>query len=470
MSQLNFTIKFILFFIIVPFCLTIGVTSSFAAPIQNFTSIAKKVTPGVVNIRAVKVIKGEINRFNFFGRSPFDKNDPFNDFFNRPYRNKKNFKQRSLGSGFIIDDEGYIVTNHHVIENANEITVVLKNKKEFKAEIIGHDPYTDISLIKIKTDREITPLPLGDSDVLEVGQWVVAIGNPFGLSHTVTAGIVSAKGRIIGSGPYDDFIQTDASINPGNSGGPLLNMKGEVVGINTMIVAGGQGIGFAIPINMAKGIIEQLKSKGDVIRGWLGVTIQDLKPEIAQYYGIKGKKGALVLSVIPGDPAAEAGIRPNDIIIEVNGKKIESGRDITTTIANIGVGEVARITVIQNGKQKTVKVKIGKRPDSHAALEQTQKEQGDELGLRLSEITPQMAHQLNLKEDSGIIVAEVSPNSKAEKAGILRGDVIVEINHKPIGNIQDFKKEVKYVKKSGIIAFLIKRGSTGLLVIQIKKW
>jgi len=469
MSQLNFTIKLIIFSIIVPFCFQLGAISSFAATPQNFTSIAKKVTPGVVNIRTVKVMKGDRNRFNFFGRSPFEKNDPFNDFFNRPYGKKKNFTQRSLGSGFIIDEEGYIVTNHHVIENADEITVVLEDEKEFKAEIIGRDPYTDIALIKIKTDKKITHLTLGNSDILDVGQWVVAIGNPFGLSHTVTAGIVSAKGRIIGSGPYDDFIQTDASINPGNSGGPLLNMKGEVVGINTMIVAGGQGIGFAIPISMAKGIIEQLKSKGDVTRGWLGVTIQDLKPEIAQYYGIKEKKGALVISVIPGDPAAEAGIRPNDIIIAVNGKKIESGRDITTTIADIGVGEFAKITIIQKGKQKTVKVKIGKRPDSYAALEQTEKKQSDDLGIRLSEITPQIARQLNLDKGSGIIVAAVSPNSKAEKAGMLQGDVIVEINRKTIENVQDFKKEIKSIKKDETIAFLIKRVRTGLIVIQIKK-
>ena len=233
--------------------------------------------------------------------------DFFNKFFNQDQQ--KEFKQRSLGSGFIIDKDGYIVTNNHVVENADKIKVILKDEKEFEAEIVGRDPNTDIALIRIKSGYNLPVLKIGDSDALKVGQWVLAIGSPFGLEHTVTAGIVSAKGRVIGSGPYDDFIQTDASINPGNSGGPLINMTGEVIGVNTIIIAGGQGIGFAIPINQVKGIVEQLKKHGDVTRGWLGVTIQDLPADLAEYIGIKDGKGVLVSDVISGDPADKAGIR-----------------------------------------------------------------------------------------------------------------------------------------------------------------
>ena len=478
MRQVKFIINFIFFCIITVFCLELGVMNSLAAKTftdhvpLNFTDLSEKVKPGVVNIRTVKTVKRGGELFRFFGRGPFNKDDPFSDFFNRPYGNNdsRNFIQRSLGSGFIIDKEGYIVTNNHVIEGADKITVVLENGKEFKAKIVGHDPYTDIALIKIVTDVEITSMPLGDSDLLNVGQWVIAVGNPFGLSHTVTAGIVSAKGRIIGSGPYDDFIQTDASINPGNSGGPLLNMSGEVVGINTMIIAGGQGIGFAIPVNLAKGVIRQLKEKGDVTRGWLGVTIQDLKDEIAEYYGIKGEKGALILAVVPGDPADEAGIRSNDIIIGVNGKKVSSGRDLTTMIAGIGVGEIANIKVIRNGKKKIFKVKIARRPDAHASLKQTHKKPGDasDLGLRVSEITPQIAQQFGLSE-SGVIVTNVMQGSKAEKGGILQGDIIKGINRMCISDVNDFKQSLKNIKKGKLVKFLIKRMRGGLIVIQIKK-
>lgn len=452
--------------------LALNQSHEIAAP-SSFTGLSEMLNPAVVNIRTVKIIKSPGSPFELFRRGPFGENDPFHDFFNRFYGNErhKNFKQRSLGSGFIIDKEGYIVTNNHVIENADEITVVLDNEKEFQAKIIGRDVYTDIALIKIKPEVKLSPAKLGDSDSLEVGQWVVAIGNPFGLSHTVTAGIVSAKGRIVGSGPYDDFIQTDASINPGNSGGPLINMNGEVIGINTMIIAGGQGIGFAIPINMAKGIIKQLKESGDVTRGWLGVTIQDLKGEIAEYYGLKDKSGAMIIDVVPGDPADEAGIQPKDIIISVNGKKIKSSRDLTAIIANIGVGETAKIKVIRSGYEKTFRVKVGKRPDTLASSGQTRKksQNDNEIGINVAILTPQIARQLNVDEDSGVLVVKVLPDSKAEKAGILRGDVIIEINRKSIKNTNDFKSALTGVKKGETIAFLIKRTYSGLVVIHIKK-
>ncbi|MFC1815440.1 Do family serine endopeptidase [Thermodesulfobacteriota bacterium] len=320
---------------------------------ESFTSLAEKVSPTVVNIRTVKTVKGNgrVSRHSIPG--PYGKENPFHDFFNKFFgdEQQREFKQRSLGSGFIIDKAGYIVTNNHVVENADKIKVKLKDGDEFDAEVVGRDPNTDLAFIKIEALKDLPVLKTGDSVSLKVGQWVVAIGSPFGFEQTVTAGIVSAKGRVIGSGPYDDFIQTDASINPGNSGGPLINMQGEVVGINTAIIASGHGIGFAIPINLAQGIIEQLKTSGEVTRGWLGVAIQPLSRELADYYGIKKDSGVLVTNVFKGDPAEQSGIRPRDIILEVNGKEIEDHRDLTRTIANTGVGETAQIKILRDGEE-----------------------------------------------------------------------------------------------------------------------
>ena len=254
----------------------------------NFSRLAEMAGPAVVNIRTVKTIKGGGPVFRQFQRGPRGRENPFDDFFERFFGENvpREFKQPSLGSGFIIDKKGFVVTNNHVIEDADQIKVKLDDDMEFDAEVVGRDPNTDLALLKIESEKDLPVLTMGDSNELKIGQWVVAIGSPFGLERTVTAGIVSAKGRVIGSGPYDDFIQTDASINPGNSGGPLLNMKGEVIGINTAIIASGTGIGFAIPVNLAEGIIAQLKSEGEVTRGWLGVAIQDLTSEMAEYYGL----------------------------------------------------------------------------------------------------------------------------------------------------------------------------------------
>ncbi len=438
---------------------------------RNFSELAEMVSPSVVNIRTVKTMKGGGSVYRHFRRGPFSEDDPLNDFFEKFFGDNgpQDFKQRSLGSGFIIDKEGYIVTNNHVIENADQITVVLSDDKEYDGKIIGRDPYTDLALIKIKSKINLPVVRIGDSDRLEVGEWVVAIGSPFGLERTVTAGIVSAKGRVIGSGPYDNFIQTDASINPGNSGGPLINMKGEVIGINTMIIAGGQGIGFAIPVNMAKGIIEQLKSSGEVTRGWLGVTIQDLKGDLAEYYGIKGGEGALVVDVIPGDPADEAGIRPKDVIAEVNGQKIKSSRDLTSVIAGIGVGEKAKVMVLREGKKKTFTVEIGKRPDKVESSTDIPQKQGDELGIVVSDITPEITQRFNIKRNTGVMVIDMESNSRAEEAGFQRGDIIIEINRSNIKNINDYKKTIEKVKKGKQIAFLIDRMNAGLIVIQLEK-
>ena len=290
----------------------------------NFSELAEMARPGVVNIRTERTMKegGRVFR-HFFGEQFQGRPNPFEDFFG-PFKDQpqREYKQKSLGSGFIIDKEGYIVTNNHVIDGADEIKVRLYNEKEYQAKVVGRDPKTDLALIKIDGIKDLQPLTLGNSEDLKVGTWVVAIGSPFGLEQTVTQGIVSAKKRVIGAGPYDDFIQTDASINPGNSGGPLLDLKGRVIGINTAIVASGQGIGFAIPIDMAKSIVAQLKDKGEVTRGWLGVGIQDVTPELAEYWGLDSTKGVLVTQVFEGDPADKAGVKKNDIIVALNGQPV----------------------------------------------------------------------------------------------------------------------------------------------------
>jgi serine protease Do len=438
----------------------------------NFSELAQKVRDGVVNIRTVKTMKGGGPVFrHFFGnpfgqKNPFGDQDRFRDFFGPHHEEgpSRDFKQRSLGSGFIIDKAGYIVTNNHVIENADQITVKLADEREFEAELVGRDPNTDLALIRIKDASDLVPLKLGDSDALSVGSWVMAVGSPFGLEQTVTAGIVSAKGRALGSGPYDDFIQTDASINPGNSGGPLLNMNGEVVGINTAIVANGQGIGFAIPVSMAQGIVQQLQANGSVTRGWLGVSIQDLSPELAEYYGIKDKKGVLVAQVFEGDPADKAGIKANDVIVEIDGKSIESSRDLTRTIADLAVGKKATVTLLRDGKEKTVNVKIAKRGDAEP-LAQRKPEDSEKLGIRIAEATPETAKRFGHSEsEKGVLVVGVEPGSKAAEAGVRQGDMVKEVNRKPVTSVPELRAEVE---KDDNVQLLVKRPNAGFVVIKI---
>jgi serine protease Do len=437
----------------------------------NFSELSEMASPAVVNIRTVKTTKGGGPVFRHFQRSPWGKDHPFNEFFEKFFGEdfQREFKQRSLGSGFIIDIDGYIVTNNHVVEDADQIMVKLKNGEEFEAEIVGRDANTDIALIKLKSATELPFVELGDSDALKVGEWVVAIGNPFGLEHTVTAGIVSAKGRVIGSGPYDDFIQTDASINPGNSGGPLLDMEGKVVGINTAIVATGQGIGFAIPMNLAKGIIEQLRSEGEVTRGWLGVAIQDLTEELAEYYGVKGQKGVLITEVFPGDPADEAGIKSKDIIIEVNGKKVTTSRELSRTIADIGVGEKAKILVLRDGKKKNFRVKIAKREESKILSRTSPREQEDELGIRVTNLTSEIARRFNIPDEGGVIVVDVESGSKGSEAGIRVGDMIKEINHEAIQSVDDYVAVLGRINTGETINFFIQRRNAGFLVVKLTK-
>ena len=452
---------------------TPGVQTVYAlsAP-ESFSELAEAARPGVVNIRTVKIIKGGSPVFrHFFGNPHGGNRNPFDEFFG-PFQGdgqQRDFKQRSLGSGFLIDDNGFIVTNNHVIEDADQIKVILADDKEFDAELVGRDPKTDLALIRIQGARNLKPLELGNSEKLKVGTWVVAIGSPFGLEQTVTAGIVSAKGRIIGSGPYDDFIQTDASINPGNSGGPLLNMDGEVVGINTAIIASGQGIGFAIPINMAKGIIDQLKDKGEVTRGWLGVGIQDLTPELADYYGLKAEKGVLVTQVFEGDPADKAGIKVNDVILSVDGQKVTTGRELSAMIANTPVGNQTKVDLIRDGKTKVMTVTLAKRDDDEKMLA-AQSRDDDELGIEVTDLDSDIARRLGIEgKEYGVLVTDVKDDSLARDADVRPGDIIKEINRTVVKDRKVFAQLIKKNEDSDTIQLLIKRRNAGYLVVKIER-
>jgi serine protease Do len=429
----------------------------------SFADLAAQVSPAVVNISTVKRIRGGGRVFDFF-MGPRDRRGPMDDFFERFFGDmpQREYKQKSLGSGVIIDSDGLILTNNHVVEDADEIKVLLKNQNELEAKVIGRDPKTDIALIKIKSGKLPQAIKLGNSDELRVGDWVVAIGNPFGLDHTVTAGIVSAKGRVIGAGPYDNFIQTDASINPGNSGGPLINLKGEVVGINTAIFAGGQGIGFAIPINTAKELITQLKEKGRVTRGWLGVMIQKVTPDLAKAFDLKEESGALVGDVTPGSPAEKAGIKPGDIIVEFNGKPIKEMNELPRLVAAVPVGRVVEVKVLRNGASQVFRVEIQELEDKQMAAAPSQTREG--LGLSLNEFTPELARKYGMDYEPGLIILQVKDGSPADEAGLQPGDLIKEVNRKPVRDVKTFQNILSGIKKGGAVLLRVKRGGNSLFV------
>ena len=447
---------------------TAGQTSSVlpSAP-GSFSQLVKDARQSVVNISTVKIITGGGGRF----RLPLGPDDPFHDFFERFFKDQipKDFRQKSLGSGVIIDKEGFILTNNHVVEKTDEIKVKLADGKEFDARIIGRDPKTDLALIRIESDESLKPLPLGDSDKLEVGDWVVAIGNPFGLDHTVTAGIVSAKYRQIGAGSYENFIQTDASINPGNSGGPLLNTNGQVVGINSAIYSrsgGSIGIGFAIPVNMAKNLLPQLK-KGKIIRGWLGVMIQKITPDLKEKLNLKDVKGALVGDVISGSPAEKAGIKRGDVIISFDGKEIKEMKELPFVVASTPVDKVATVEVIRKGKKESLKVKIGVLEEKGAPVKEV--EETSDLGMTVDEITPELAQQFGLSQKSGLVVVKVEKNSPAGGAGIRHGDILLEIDQEEINNMEEYRKKIRKYKKDDTILFLVQRGSS-THYLTLKMW
>ncbi|MBJ6724674.1 DegQ family serine endoprotease [Geomesophilobacter sediminis] len=426
-----------------------------AAPVlPNFVELAKKLKPAVVNISTTKTVAPQKRNPHGGG------NDPFQEYFDRFFdqQPKAPQKQRNLGSGFIISKDGFIITNNHVVAGADEIKVKLSDGKELKAELKGRDEKLDLALLKIESKDGLPVAPLGDSDKIEVGEWVMAIGNPFGLAQTVTAGIVSAQGRVIGSGPYDDFIQTDASINPGNSGGPLFNAKGEVIGINTAILANGQGIGFAIPINMATAILPQLKDSGKVTRGWLGVSIQPVTQDIASAFNIDGEKGALVADVLKGGPAEKAGLQVGDVIVEFDGHTIHDTSELPRVVAMTPVGKEVSVVLMREGRKETKKVLVERLKEGDT------EEAGvinERLGMKVAELGDQ-PNRRGTKDEKGVLVVAVKPDSAAEQAGIAEGDVIRDVNGQRIEKLADYEKALSGIKKGSFLKVLLRRGNASL--------
>ncbi|MDE7169293.1 MAG: Do family serine endopeptidase, partial [Mucispirillum sp.] len=366
---------------------------------------------------------------------------------------ERKFKSSALGSGFVIDTNGYIVTNNHVIEGADEIIIKFPDEKEFKAEIIGTDPLTDLALLKIEPKgAPISVIALGDSDKIEIGDWVIAIGNPLGLGGTVTAGILSAKGRVLGDGPYDNFIQTDVSINPGNSGGPLINMNGEVIGINTAIIQSAQGLGFAVPVNMLKNILPKLKG-GKVSRGWLGVTLQPLDENLAQTFGLnKDTKGVLIADVTNGEPASRAGLKAGDIVVAVDGEDTLDSRTLVGVIGSKSPNEKVTMTIIRDGKRMNVDVRLGERP-VESVIAANKKQNQRKGSITVDNINPNEAKKMGV--DSGVVVTAVTPDSSAFAAGLRQGDVIVWINKTSVKNAEQFYSLLDKYKKGDIIGLKI---------------
>jgi serine protease Do len=435
---------------------TPGVVAPAAARPGSLAVLAKRLSPSVVNIKVVKVENVGLNQPQMeIPEGPFG--DMFKKFFQEMPQIPKNHKAQGAGSGVIISKDGYILTNNHVVEGAKEVTVTLADQREYKARVVGRDPKTDLAVLKVKAPKSLPAVTLGDSDQLQVGDWVVAIGNPFGLNNTVTCGIVSAKGRVIGAGPYDNFIQTDASINPGNSGGALLNMQGELVGINTAIIPNGQGIGFAIPVNTAKPLVPQLISKGEVTRGYLGVNIQNITPELAKAMHLQDRKGALVADVVPGGPADQGGIKRGDVIIAYNGKVVEDSHHLPPLVAATPVHQEATVTILRNGKEQKLSMKVEQLPGDKSASAQPVHPAAGKWGLQLRDVNPQMARRFNLKEDKGVVVTGVEPGSRAEAAGLQRGDLILEINRQPVHSVKEAVKNINRSQDKDQLLLLVQR-------------
>ena len=455
---------------------TLFALSSHTQPLASniFVEIAKKQNPAVVNVSTKA--KAETAHKNFRvprpGPGQNKSPDPFRDFYDRFFGELPNQRpKRGMGSGFVIDKEGHILTNYHVIEGAGEIVVILDDKgseKEYSATLVGSDPKTDIALIKINREsgdnKDFLFLRLGSSENLEVGEWVVAIGNPFGLSHTVTVGVVSALGRSIGAGPYDEFIQTDASINPGNSGGPLINIEGDVIGINTAIISGNTGgnvgIGFAIPIDIAKGILKDLRERGAVTRGWLGVMIQKITPDLAKSFGLSQSEGALVGDVIPDGPAAKGGVKRGDVIVMFDGQQVKDMEDLPKIVAATRPNSVVDVEVIRDGSRMTLSVSIELLEDS----QETVVAKADPLGLQVQDITEELAQSLKLESVEGVLVSDVTAGNAAAEAGIRRGDVISEMNRSIVKDMRDYQNLMASVQKGSSVLFLVKRGGSTIYI------
>jgi serine protease Do len=430
----------------------------------TFEQIAHRDNSAVVNISTSKVVheaRMQDPFFDFFGRNGSPLTPPWGR------GGDETLTQRSLGSGFVVDAKGYILTNRHVVDGADQVTVTLADGHHYKAEMVGQDARTDIALLKIDPHETLTALALGDSDTVEPGEWVMAVGNPFGLGgNSVTVGVVSFKGRALDlstNGTPVEMLQTDAAINPGNSGGPLINTQGQAIGINTLIMTGGaqqySGVGFAVPINVAREILPQLREKGHVVRGWLGVEIQGIDEDLAKSLKMSDTKGAIVSNVSPGSPAQKAGLEPGDVVRSLDGKAIEDGSDLSHRIATKGPGTEVELEVLRNGQEKTVDAKLGTFPDEGVA--QASAEEGQrKLGMALRTLTPEVAQGLDIPADThGVVVVEVEPGSKADSAGLQQRDVIVSVDGRAVADVGAFRSAIDEARPAGIARLRVHRGA-----------
>jgi len=419
--------------------------STVAAP--NWVALASQLKPAVVNV-STKRVQQE------------DQGGPVDPFFQKYFGRPPHRSMRSLGSGFVINTDGHLITNNHVVDGATEVRVKLSDGRELPAQVVGRDPRTDLALLKVEATG-LTAIALGDSSALAVGEPVMAIGNPFGLEQTVTTGIVSATGRVIGEGPYDDFIQTDASINPGNSGGPLINARGQVVGINTAILSqtgGSVGIGFAIPVNLAKPVVTQLANGGHVVRGWLGVGIQPVTEELAKGFRLQGAEGALVTSVREGSPAASAGLKSGDVIVEYDGRKVARASELPRAVAETPVGKHVTLKVVRDGTPLTLTATVARLEDIREARANGDSNSGaTSLGIDAQTLTPRVAEQAGIPSQRGVLVTDVRDGSRAEAAGFKAGDVIAEVDHRPVAEVADLQTALKRHHAGAPIVFLVRR-------------
>jgi serine protease Do len=422
---------------------------------RSFADLARRVQDAVVNISTTKTFKirrGPYYQFNEEYYQRYIQNQPATEL-KRP---------NSLGSGFILDKDGYILTNNHVLKGADEILVKLSDGRTLPAQVIGSDPVTDLSVIKVNAASDLPTVRLGDSDRVEIGDWVVAIGNPFGLTQTVTAGILSAKGRVIGAGPYDNFLQTDASINPGNSGGPLFNLQGEVVGVNTAIIAGGQGIGFAIPINQAKAIIPQLVQGGRVQRGYLGIGLQEITPEIAKQLEMESAHGVMVGQVYQDSPAHRAGLREGDVILSFNGQDIKRSQALPLIVSQSPVGSVVQVEFLREGKKQSAEVRLTSTDGAGAQIPISTSNQGERaaevLGLAVQDISPYESQKFGLRRGAGVKVTQVNNGSPAGAVGLKPGDLILEINSQAVFGTRAFLDQTQRLKRGEVVRMYVRRG------------
>jgi len=439
---------------------------------KAFSSVVKKVKPAVVHIQVEKTVGAKNYDFEFFN-NPFFERFFGPEFHRQIPQQQRQRKQQGQGSGFIISGDGYILTNNHVVADADKITVTLSDNKKVEAELIGSDPQSDVALIKIHNGTNHPFIPLGNSEALEVGEWVIAIGNPFGLSQTVTVGVVSAKGRSgVGLNEYENFIQTDAAINPGNSGGPLLNIRGEVIGINSALFSrtgGYMGIGFAIPINMVKAINDQLQKYGKVTRGWLGVAIQDVDEDLAKSFGLDEARGILISEVQKDSPAEKSGLEQGDVIIKLNGAYLEDVNDLRNKIALIIPKTKAELEIIRDGRVKKIDAVIGEQPADFSKTSEPSNRQNylEEFGLSFQELTPELSEQLGYQDEKGVLVGDVQQESAAASAGLKPGQLVQEVNKIRVENIQDLNKALEKSKNKKRLLLRVKSGRFSQYVVLV---